>query len=50
MQSMTRERLRQVITKGLEGTTMPAWGHVLTEQQIDAIIAYINRAFHPLRS
>ncbi len=48
MQGMTAERLRQVIRDGLPGTTMSAWKGVLDAGQIDAVIAYINRAFHPL--
>ena len=48
MAGMTRARLREVIREGLPGTSMPAWRDVLTEDQIQAIIAYINRAFHPL--
>ena len=46
MAGMTRERLRQVIGEGVPGTTMSAWKEVLTDQQINAVIAYINRAFH----
>ena len=48
MQAMTAERLRQVIRDGLPDTTMSAWKGVLDAGQIDAVIAYINRAFHPL--
>ncbi len=48
MGSLTPERLTQVIEDGLPGTTMPAWRHVLTRDQIAAIVAYIDRAFHPL--
>lgn len=48
MQKMTRSRLKQVILDGLPGTTMPAWKSVLTIAQIEAIIAYIDRAFRPL--
>jgi cytochrome c oxidase cbb3-type subunit 3 len=48
MESMTRTRLRTVIRDGLSGTSMPAWKSVLSEQQIDDIIAYVGRAFHPL--
>jgi len=48
MQTMTAERLRQVIRDGLPDTTMSAWKGVLDAGQIDAVIAYINRAFHPL--
>ncbi len=48
MRGMTSQRLRQVIRDGLPGTSMPAWKHVLDMPQIDAVIAYVNRAFHPL--
>jgi len=48
MDSMTRTRLRTVIHDGLAGTSMPAWKSVLSEQQIEDIIAYVARAFHPL--
>jgi len=48
MQEMTAERLRQVIRNGLPGTTMSAWKDVLDAEQIDAVIAYIGRVFHPL--
>ena len=49
MQTMTRARLKNVIRDGLKDTSMPAWKSVLTEQQIDDVIAYVNRAFHPLQ-
>jgi cytochrome c oxidase cbb3-type subunit 3 len=42
---MTRERLAQVIREGLEGTSMPAWKHVLEPAEIDAVGAYVARAF-----
>jgi cytochrome c oxidase cbb3-type subunit 3 len=48
MDSMTRTRLRTVIREGLTGTSMPAWKSVLSEPQIEDIIAYVARAFHPL--
>lgn len=48
MSGMTRTRLRTVIHEGLPGTSMPAWKSVLSEQQVDDVIAYVNRAFHPL--
>ncbi len=48
MQEMTAERLREVIREGLPDTTMSAWKGVLDAGQIDAVIAYINRSFHPL--
>ncbi len=49
MAGMTAQRLAQVIDKGLPGTGMPAWGGVLEERQVAALVAYIGRAFHPLR-
>lgn len=48
MDSMTRTRLRIVIREGLAGTSMPAWKSVLSEQQVEDVIAYVGRAFHPL--
>ena len=42
-----RLKLLDVITNGLPGTTMSAWKQVLTEEEIETIIAYINRAFYP---
>lgn len=34
--------LRQVVLEGLPGTSMPAWKHVLSESQVDAIFAYLR--------
>jgi cytochrome c oxidase cbb3-type subunit 3 len=48
MDTMTRTRLRTVIRDGLPGTSMPAWKSVLSEQQVEDVIAYVARAFHPL--
>jgi len=48
MSGMTRTRLRTVIHEGLPGTSMPAWKSVLSEQQVEDVIAYVGRAFHPL--
>ena len=48
MADMDRERLREAIREGLPGTTMPAWKSVLKDEQIEAIMAYISRAFHPV--
>ena len=48
MGSMTRDRLRKVIREGLPGTTMPAWKSVFNLKQIDSIIDYIDKAFHPI--
>ena len=49
MSGMTRTRLRKVIREGLPGTSMPAWKSVLSEQQVEDVIAYVGRAFHPLK-
>lgn len=46
MRGMTRERLARSITQGLTDTSMPAWGGVLPREDIDALVAYIVRAFH----
>jgi cytochrome c oxidase cbb3-type subunit III len=48
MAGMTRARLKDVIREGVPGTPMSAWKSVLSDKEIDAVIAYINRAFHPL--
>lgn len=48
MRGMTKQRLAQSIADGLPGTSMPAWKHVLGSADIDALIAYISRAFHPV--
>ncbi len=48
MAGMTRSRLSKVIHEGLPGTSMPAWESVLSEQQVNDVIAYVGRAFHPL--
>lgn len=48
MAGVTRARLREVIRNGLPGTTMSAWKHVLKNDEIESIIDYIDRAFHPV--
>ncbi|MCU7804883.1 MAG: c-type cytochrome [Candidatus Thiodiazotropha sp. (ex Lucinoma borealis)] len=48
MSEMSRERMREVIRNGLPGTSMPAWKHVLVTAEIEALVAYVHRAFHPL--
>jgi len=40
-----RDKLRQIIEKGVPGTTMSAWGGVLDAGQIDDVIAYMMRVF-----
>lgn len=49
MSGMTKTRLDKVILEGLPGTSMPAWKSVLSEADIKALIAYVGRAFHPLK-
>jgi cytochrome c oxidase cbb3-type subunit 3 len=44
-QTMPEARLKQVVRDGLEGTSMPAWKHVLAPAEIDAVGAYVARAF-----
>lgn len=43
--SMPLPRLTQRIREGLPGTSMPAWGSVLQPDEIDAVAAYVARAF-----
>ena len=49
MTGMTRARLGATIAEGLPGTSMPAWKAVLGREEIGAVVAYVGRAFHPLR-
>jgi cytochrome c oxidase cbb3-type subunit III len=44
-QTLPQARLSQTIRDGLPGTSMPAWRGVLTVNEIDAISAYVGRAF-----
>ncbi len=44
-QTMPMVRLKQVVRDGLDGTSMPAWKHVLAPAEIDAVAAYVARAF-----
>ncbi len=48
MLGMTKERLARSIADGLPGTSMPAWKQVLGANDIEALMAYISRAFHPV--
>ncbi len=47
MTGLEDERLKNVILDGLPNTSMPAWRHVLSDNQIDALVAYIMHAFIP---
>jgi cytochrome c oxidase cbb3-type subunit 3 len=49
MKGMTKERLVRSIAEGLPQTSMPAWKSVLSAAEIDALAAYISRAFHPVQ-
>jgi cytochrome c oxidase cbb3-type subunit 3 len=49
MSGMTQTRLRKVINEGLPDTSMPAWKSVLSAQDIESVMAYVNRAFHPIK-
>lgn len=48
MRNMTPTRLKEVIREGLPETSMPAWKSVLSPKEVDALVAYISKAFHPL--
>ncbi len=50
MDSMTKSRMRKTIRNGLPGSSMPAWRDVLTNEQIDAIISYVSKVFHPIKN
>lgn len=39
-------RLREIIREGLPGTSMPAWQAVLKPAQVEAVGAYVVRAFY----
>lgn len=44
-QTLPAARLRQTIREGLPGTSMPAWRDVLGAAEVDAVAAYVARAF-----
>lgn len=46
IRSMTKSKLKATIKNGLPNTSMPAWGSVLKENEIDAVISYISKVFH----
>jgi cytochrome c oxidase cbb3-type subunit 3 len=39
------DAFREIVRQGIPGTSMPAWRHVLSDEEIDAIIAYVGVAF-----
>lgn len=50
MGTATRQSIAHAIREGLPGTSMPAWKEVLSNDDIDALLTYISRAFHPLKT
>jgi len=42
---LTRDRTGRVTRDGLPGSSMPAWRSVLAQRDIDAVAAYVERAF-----
>lgn len=48
MASIDTVALKAMIENGKLNTSMPAWKNVLSPAQINAIVAYIDRAFHPV--
>jgi cytochrome c oxidase cbb3-type subunit 3 len=44
-ETLPAARLRDTIRDGLPNTSMPAWRHVLKAAEIDALAAYVMRAF-----
>lgn len=40
-----KTKLAAVIADGIEGSSMPAWKNVMTPAEIDAVVAYVARAF-----
>jgi mono/diheme cytochrome c family protein len=45
MNSKPEERFVDSVKNGVGGTSMPAWGKVLNDQQIKGVLSYINEAF-----
>ena len=45
-----RNSMEQRILHGIPGTSMPAWKDVLTPDEVDVIIAYIQESFRPALS
>ena len=43
--SKDEAQLNATIADGIEGSSMPAWKHVLTRVEINAVTAYVSRAF-----
>lgn len=43
--TVDQTRLEKVISEGVENTTMSAWKHVLSEEEISNVAAYVLKAF-----
>ncbi|MFN7923162.1 MAG: c-type cytochrome [Bryobacteraceae bacterium] len=43
--SKTKERLHESVKSGVAGTSMPAWGKVLDDRQIDDVLQYVFTTF-----
>ena len=39
------EAFREIVKHGIPNSSMPAWRHVLTDEEIDAIVSYVALAF-----
>jgi cytochrome c oxidase cbb3-type subunit 3 len=48
MANATRQSIRHAIREGLPNTSMPAWKNVMSEHDIQSVVAYISRAFYRL--
>ena len=46
-QRTNHQRLYNVISQGIAGTSMPAWKSVFTDDEINATIAYMKQVFGP---
>lgn len=44
-ETLPATRLHETIREGLPGTSMPAWKHVLQPAEVEAVGAYVQRAF-----
>jgi mono/diheme cytochrome c family protein len=45
MNSKPRERFVTSIKEGVGGTSMPPWGHVLRDEQVDGVLTYVLQKF-----
>lgn len=48
MSKINRVTLRNIIREGVKESSMPAWKSVLSDEEIDLIVSYINKAFTPV--